>query len=612
MTTLSKVNDLNMAAFLDVDTLKFMVGQVHHLDELISSAYYQNHDNESLMLFLDAVTDFAEKELYPYFREMDAVPARFSDGIIKTHAQIGKIIQEGAAMGLLLTPIEEKDGGLQAPYTLHTAAHAILEAANNHVPGYLGLTLGAAELIQHFGNETLRETYFQRMLSGEWCGTMCLTEPQAGSSLSDVMTMAYPVSDGSYRLKGQKIFISGGDHEHTSNIIHLVLARIEGSPAGTKGISLFVVPKYRQEGEEKWIRNDVTTAGDFQKLGQRGYCTTHLIFGEQEDCHGWLVGEANRGLAHMFQMMNGARIAVGRGAASIAMAAYQASLDYARERLQGRPINTTGRKDAEMDQVPIIEHPDVRRMLYLQKALAEGSMSLVVQTAYYLDRMKMAVEVAERSKYQLLLELLTPICKTFPSEKGIEVVNNGLQVLGGYGYCEDYILQQYYRDIRIFAIYEGTTGIQSIDLLGRKIPMQEGEAVRELVKEIKRTIDECKKTDQLVFCAEILENQLNKLVRITTHLQQFALQNDYERYLADATIYMDLFGIIAVGWQWLKMGLTAQKMKEQKTGIYSDTFYLSKIHTMEFYFKYEMPKTDSMINILENGKALTLPGPDYF
>ena len=589
-----------------------MVNQVHDLEGLTSSTYYQNHDPESLMLFLDAVAAFAEKELYPYFRAMDAVPARFSDGIIQTHEQIGKVIREGAAMGLLLTPIEEKDGGLQAPYTLHTAAHAILEAANNHVPGYLGLTLGAAELIQHFGNDSLREAFVNRMLSGEWCGTMCLTEPQAGSSLSDVLTTAYPAEDGSYRIKGQKIFISGGDHEHTSNIIHLVLARIDGAPAGTKGISLFVVPKYRNDGTDQWIRNDVSTAGDFQKLGQRGYCTTHLIFGEKEDCHGWLVGDPNRGLSHMFQMMNGARIAVGRGAASIALAAYQASLAYARERLQGRPIDTSGKKDVETEQVPIIEHPDVRRMLYLQKALAEGSMCLVLQTAYYLDRMKMTDDPKERLKFHLLLELLTPLCKTFPSEKGIEAVNNGLQVLGGYGYCEDYILQQYYRDIRIFAIYEGTTGIQSIDLLGRKVPLQQGAALQELMKEINHTIDACKTHELLATYAHELEIQLSKLLRTTEYLQHFAKENDYERYLADATIYMDLFGIIVVGWQWLKMALMAQNMIRQKSGNYSDAFYQSKIHTMQFYFKYEIARTDSLINILESGQELTLPGPDYF
>ena len=589
-----------------------MVNQVHDLEGLTSSTYYQNHDPESLMLFLDAVAAFAEKELYPYFRAMDAVPARFSDGIIQTHEQIGKVIREGAAMGLLLTPIEEKDGGLQAPYTLHTAAHAILEAANNHVPGYLGLTLGAAELIQHFGNDSLREAFVNRMLSGEWCGTMCLTEPQAGSSLSDVLTTAYPAEDGSYRIKGQKIFISGGDHEHTSNIIHLVLARIDGAPAGTKGISLFVVPKYRNDGTDQWIRNDVSTAGDFQKLGQRGYCTTHLIFGEKEDCHGWLVGDPNRGLSHMFQMMNGARIAVGRGAASIALAAYQASLAYARERLQGRPIDTSGKKDVETEQVPIIEHPDVRRMLYLQKALAEGSMCLVLQTAYYLDRMKMTDDPKERLKFHLLLELLTPLCKTFPSEKGIEAVNNGLQVLGGYGYCEDYILQQYYRDIRIFAIYEGTTGIQSIDLLGRKVPLQQGAALQELMKEINHTIDACKTHELLATYAHELEIQLSKLLRTTEYLQHFAKENDYERYLADATIYMDLFGIIVVGWQWLKMALMAQNMMRQKSGNYSDAFYQSKIHTMQFYFKYEIARTDSLINILESGQELTLPGPDYF
>ncbi|MCB0656310.1 MAG: acyl-CoA dehydrogenase [Saprospiraceae bacterium] len=600
------------AAFLDMDTMKFLVNHVHCLNELVTSERYAHHDTESLNLFLDAVLDFAETSLYPYFREMDANPAHWDSGTIATHEQIGEVIRKGAELGLLVAPIDEQDGGLQVPFTIHTAANAILESANNHVPGYLGLTLGAAELILRFGSEALRETYLSKMLGGEWCGTMCLTEPQAGSSLSDVQTGAWPDPGGYYRIKGQKIFISGGDHQHTDNIVHLVLARISGAPAGTKGISLFVVPKRRLAEDGAMISNDVSTAGDFQKMGQRGYCTTHLMFGENDDCRGWLVGAANHGLSYMFQMMNGARIAVGRGAAAIAVAAYQASLAYARERLQGRPIENSGKKDVQAEQVPIIQHPDVRRMLYLQKVITEGSMSLVLQTAYYVDRMRMATDLEERNKYHLLLEILTPVCKTYPSEKGIEAVSNGLQVLGGYGYCDDYVLQQYYRDIRIFAIYEGTTGIQSLDLLGRKLPMQDGKAYQLLISEMQHTIREANNLQPLISYSEELNNQIKRLHSVSMHLLEYARKNEYERYLADANLYMDLFGTVVVGWQWLKMAIIAFQKQQEKAVQYSDAFYQSKIHALSWYYKYEMPRTTALAVILTNPQALTLPGPDNF
>ena len=306
------------------------------------------------------------------------------------------------------------------------------------------------------------------MLSGKWGGTMCLTEPQAGSSLSDIVTKATPSKNGYYNISGQKIFISAGDSQYAENIVHLLLARVEGAPKGTKGISLFIVPKNRIKPDGSLEPNDVNSVADFQKMGQKGYCTTHLGFGDKEDCRGWLVGEENQGLKYMFMMMNAARIGVGRDASAIASAAYQASLQYANERPQGRKLTSDGKKNVEESQSLIIEHPDVRRMLLLQKAVVEGSMSLVLLAAKYYDLETTAQSKEEKYKYNSLLEMIIPVVKTYPSEAGSYSVNNGLQVLGGYGFCSDFILQQYYRDIRISAIYEGTTGIQSQDLLGRK------------------------------------------------------------------------------------------------------------------------------------------------
>ncbi|MEO1263112.1 MAG: acyl-CoA dehydrogenase [Bacteroidota bacterium] len=592
--------------YIDVNTLKFQLYNVHEMESLLSTDFYSHHDRASIDLYLNSIKDFSDKELYPVFHEMDEQPAHFKDGKIITHPSVGTMMKKGGELGIIAAPVEMKDGGLQLPICVHTAAYAIMEAANNHLPGYPGLTMGAAELILEFGNESLKEKYASRMLTGEWGGTMCLTEPQAGSSLSDVATTATPQADGTYKIKGQKIFISGGDHEYTDNVIHLLLARIDGAPAGTKGISLFVVPKNRIKEDGSLEFNDVVTAGDFQKMGQKGYCTTHLMFGESDDCSAWLVGEPHQGLKYMFLMMNGARIAVGRGAAAIAMAAYHASLEYANERPQGRKIQSSGKKDVSEGQTLIINHPDVRRMLLLQKSISEAAMSIVMQGAMYVDKMKTATDPAEKEKYNLLAEIMMPMVKTFPSEKGGESISNGLQVLGGYGFCTEYILQQYYRDIRIFPIYEGTTGIQSLDLLGRKMVMKGGKAAHLLAQEINAAIQAALTYDELKPYAKKLGVNLKRIADVMEFLQGFAQKGDYERFIADATIFMDFMSTIAAGWQWLKMATIAKQGLVTGDKTYEEKFYESKIHAMKFFFKYEMKRTAGMADILMDEQVLTI------
>ena len=371
--------------YVDLSTLKYLLYDVHQLEDVLQQDRFADHDRESLNLFLDSVKEFSDRELFPYFKEMDEHPAHYKDGGVQVHKQVDVMMKQGGEMGLISSVFDYEEGGLQLPMMMYTASAFIQDAANNHLPGYVGLTMGAAELIIHFASQELKDTFVPKMLSGDWGGTMCLTEPQAGSSLSDVSTKAIPQEDGSYKMLGQKIFISGGDHQYAENFVHLVLARIEGAPAGTKGISLFIVPKNRPAADGSLVSNDVTTVADFQKMGQRGYCTTHLGFGDKGDCRGYLVGEAHQGLKYMFLMMNGARIAVGRGAAAIATAAYHASLEYAKERPQGRKLASTGKKNPEQGQTLIINHPDVRRMLLLQKVIAEGSLSLVLLASRYYD-----------------------------------------------------------------------------------------------------------------------------------------------------------------------------------------------------------------------------------
>ena len=596
--------------YVNMDLLKHLLFDVHDAASLSQYERFQDYDDEAFLTIINAFKDFSDKACFPYLREMDEKPVYFKDGQVYVHPQVKNILEQAGELGLISGTFNHEEGGLQLPNIISQASYFLIDAANNHVAGYPGLTAGAADLIATFGNEALKELYLPKMLAGEWGGTMCLTEPQAGSSLSDITTSAIPTEEGYYRIEGQKIWISGGDHQHTDNIIHLVLARIEGSPQGTKGISLFVVPKKRIESNGEFSPNGVETAGDFQKLGQRGYSSVHLVFGDGEETRGWLVGAPNQGLKYMFKMMNGARIAVGRSAVAIIHAAYHASLKYANERPQGRRLTRDGSKDLSEGQTLIINHPDVRRMLLLQKAIAEGTLSLIFQASYYLDRETVAESDEERLRYNTLLELLTPVVKTYPSEMGQTSVSNGLQILGGMGFSSEHILQQYYRDIRIMAIYEGTTGIQSIDLLGRKVMMNNGKALQYLGEEIESVVKKAMGIPALKDAAQVLIQKLDVHKEVLKFLVPFAKMGDFERFLSDATIYMELFGTIIVGWQWLKMGLKASEKLEGSNSEDQTLFLESQIHTMQFFFKYEMHKVDSAAKTLMSQKVLTIKDPE--
>jgi alkylation response protein AidB-like acyl-CoA dehydrogenase len=594
-----------MARYLCMDTLRFLLFDVHQAETLLAYDHYHGFDKGAFDMLLDAAKVWADQDFYPYFKEMDEKPAFYAEGRVHTHPILKKIFADAGANGWLGMYFDKEDGGIQLPHVLQSSINHILESANNHIPGYLGLTAGAAHLIASFGSDALKKTYIPPMLAGQWGGTMALTEPQAGSSLSDITTAATPHTDGHYLIRGQKIFISAGDHEAADNIIHLTLARIEGAPAGTKGISLFVVPKFRLDENRAMVPNDVCAVGDFQKMGQRGYSTVHLVYGENHDCHGYLVGEPHQGLKYMFQLMNGARIDVGMTAASIATAAYYASLQYAGERPQGRKILNSGKKDVSEEQTLIIEHPDVRRMLLWQKAIVEGSLSLLLECAKLADEAQAADKDTARDSH-LLLELLTPVAKTFPAEMGRMSVDQGLQVLGGYGFCMDFPLQQYLRDIRIMAIYEGTTGIQSLDLLSRKIPMDGGKAMQLLKDRMSKTINEAMQMDALKDYAGRLQTSVSDVERALAYLMGFAMQGDYEKYLADATVFMEMFGRTVVGWQWLKMACIGQVALQTKQAGYPPFFLEAKQKAMQCYYIYELPKVSSSLETLIAGVFLTL------
>jgi butyryl-CoA dehydrogenase len=427
------------------------------------------------------------------------------------------------------------------------------------------------------------------MYAGKWQGTMALTEPEAGSSLADITTMAEPTDNGYYLIKGQKIFISAGDHDGVENVVHLMLAKIQGAPPGVKGISLFVVPKKRLSKNGKLISNDVVASGVYHKLGYRGCPIVQLSLGDKNDCRAWLVGDE-------------ARIAVGMAATSMSTAAYYASLDYAKTRRQGRKIS---QKDPNLPPIPIIEHADVKRMLLFQRAVVEGSLSIIMQCSKYVDLMKVLSD-DEKEKYHLLLEILTPIAKSYPAEMGILSISQGLQCLGGSGYCDDYPLEQYFRDARIHPIHEGTTGIQAMDLLGRKVIMQNGQAFMYYAAELQDVISAAKKYRELEDQARQLSKALNTLQEVTKHLLEIAQSKGPELFLADATLYLELFGIITIAWQWLRQGIAIQTALQNGAKKTDLNFYHGKMFALNYFFGYELPKTLALSHRLMNNDALTV------
>jgi alkylation response protein AidB-like acyl-CoA dehydrogenase len=592
-----------MPQYFSRRNLDFLLHEVFQVTELTSYPYYEAHDRQTFDMVLDSATSLADNHMYPYLRAVDRNQPELKDGQVSVHPQIRTYLRAMGEAGLIGAGFSFENGGQQLPEVVNACLGYILTAANNGMM-YTGLTSGAANLINAFGTDELKQLYVEKLLSGRWQGTMALTEPQAGSSLSDITTSAEPQADGSYLIRGQKVFISAGDHDGVDNVVHLMLARIKGAPKGTKGISLFVVPKLRIEADGTLTDNDVTSTGLYHKLGQKGTPALHLTMGERDDCRGWLVGEPHRGLAYMFQMMNEARIGVGMTGAAIASAAYYASLQYAKERPQSRRLNEKNQLDSP--QTFIINHPDVKRMLLFQKAVVEGSLSLLLESARLADLAHVA-EGPEKDDYMLLLDLLTPIAKTFPTEMGVRSVSEGMQVLGGYGYTEDFPLEQLYRDIRITTIYEGTTTIQSQDLLGRKMTIKGGRAPQLLFKEMEKTLTEADNHDELKPYADRLRKELGRVQEVTMALLQHAQQGDFERFLMDATLYMELFGIVTVAWQWLKQGVAARKaLLTHSPGGEEADFYESKLHTMKYYFHYEIPKTSGLAQRLLDTEVLTI------
>ncbi|MBS2026593.1 MAG: acyl-CoA dehydrogenase [Deltaproteobacteria bacterium] len=585
----------------DVDFLLYEVLDAQRLAQL---PHFADHSRETFDSYLGNCRRFAREQLWPSYRALDEKPPQLLDGKVTVHPLLRTLLPQLRELGVISASQPVELGGAQLPLTIATAATLYLMAGNLSVYGYAGLTSGAAHLLSTFGDAALRARYLAPMLEGSWTGTMALTEPQAGSSLADVRSRATPHGDH-FRISGQKIFISGGDHDLAENIIHMVLARIDGAPPGIKGVSLFLVPKFRA-GANGLVANDVSVSGLIHKIGWRGLPSVALSLGEQGDCEGWLVGEPNRGISHMFQMMNEARIMVGANAVATASVAFHQSLAYARERPQGRGLTS---KDAAKPQVPIIEHADVRRMLLRQKAIVEGGLALILSTAHFADLAEHAGDGETRARAQLLLDLLTPVAKSFPAEKGFESNALAVQIHGGYGYSSEYLPEAWLRDQKLNSIHEGTTGIQGMDLLGRKVVAQGGAALVALQEEVARTCERAEKACVDAAWISAIREAMERIGALTMELAQRGLGGDVDGMMRHSADYLELFSVFIIGWQWLELAAVAREGMRRSASEY----YEGKLAAAQYWIRTELPRLEPLIALCrENEDSYARMKPEWF
>ena len=590
--------------------LAFVLYELLDVASLTARTRYCDHSRETFDAALDLAEQIALDHFAPHNRKSDEHEPTFDGERVTVIPEIAAALKAFVDAGLMAAEHDYEYGGMQLPLAVAKACFAFFKAANVGTASYPFLTIGNSNLLLDHGSQEQIDTYVRPMLAGKWFGTMCLSEPQAGSSLSDIRTRAEPQPDGTYRLFGNKMWISGGEHELSENIVHLVLARIPGSPPGVKGISLFIVPRrlVKPDGGAG-ERNDVALAGLNHKMGYRGTVNTLLNFGEgkfrpggQAGAIGTLVGEPNRGLAYMFHMMNEARIGVGLGATMLGYTGYLHALDYARNRPQGRH---PGAKDPAAPQVPIVEHADIKRMLLAQKTYAEGALSLNLYCARLVDEQKTAETESARGDAGMLLDLLTPIAKSWPSQWCLEANNLAIQVHGGYGYTRDYPVEQFYRDNRLNPIHEGTHGIQGLDLLGRKVVQQGGAALALLGREIEKT---CRDAGSLRDTVHFARSLGESVARLGLTTQKLHGAGNVERTLANASTYLEAFGHVVLAWMWLRAAVIAARRLEAGTG--EEAFYRGKLQAATYFFRWELPKTAQWCDLLESIDTTTLDMQD--
>ncbi|MCO1596931.1 acyl-CoA dehydrogenase [Micromonospora sp. RHAY321] len=583
--------------------LDFLLHDWLQVSRLVERPRYAEHSRETFDDALDLAEQVATEQFAPHNRATDLAEPTFDGQRVRLIPQVRAALESFAETGLLTAGLDASVGGLQLPHVVAAACFTWFQAANVATSAYPFLTLGNANLLLAHGSAEQVDTYVRPMLEGRFFGTMCLSEPHAGSSLADITTRAEAQPDGTYRLFGTKMWISGGDHELAENIVHLVLARIPGGPPGVKGISLFIVPKVLV-GPDGSLgdRNDVVLVGLNHKMGFRGTTNTLLSFGDgghtpggQPGAVGHLVGPPHQGLAQMFHMMNEARIGVGAGATALGYTGYLKSLAYARERPQGRPV---GAKDPGSPQVPIIDHPDVRRMLLAQKSYVEGALALVLYCARLLDEEKTAPAEADRERAHLLLDVLTPITKSWPSQWCLAANDLAIQVLGGAGYTRDHDVEQHYRDNRLNPIHEGTHGIQALDLLGRKMTMHDGAGLLLLTDTIRGTVTRARQAGGEA--GELADRLADAVDRVVTVTRRLWADGDPVLALANASVYLEAVGHVVIAWMWLEQVLALPPQGS------AEAFHAGKRQAARYFFTVELPRTGPQLDLLDSRDRTTL------
>ena len=594
-----------MSVLMNRRDLDFLLYEWLDAEALTRRERYSEHGRDTFDAALDVSAQVAADHFATHNKRADAEEPRFDGERVHLIDDVRPALTAFWETGLLGASMDVAVGGMQFPHVVSTACSTWFQAANVSTAGYPFLTQGAANLLVAHGSRDQIDTWVRPMVDGRFFGTMCLSEPQAGSSLADIATRAEPQPDGTYRLTGTKMWISGGDHELSENIVHLVLARMPGAPPGVKGISLFVVPKWLlNPAGEPDQRNDVVMAGLNHKMGYRGTVNTVLSFGEGQHrpngapgAVGYLVGGPNQGLAAMFHMMNEARIGVGAGACALGTTGYLKSLRYARERTQGRPVTA---RDPATPPVRLVEHPDVRRMLLAQKAYVEGALALILYCARLVDEQVSAPDATARENAGRLLDVLTPIAKSWPSQWCLVANDLAIQVHGGYGYTRDYDVEQHYRDNRLNPIHEGTHGIQALDLLGRKVVADGGAGLAALSSAVMATVQAAGHRDaETAALAAELAAAVRRVGEVTAAVWS---AGDPELSLANASVYLDAVGHVVVAWLWLEQWLAA----DGHTG----DFYEGKRQAARYFFRHELPRTGPQLDLLASLDRTTLDMAD--
>lgn len=601
---------------------QFVLFEQLGIEKLFATEKFKDFSKDDVLMMQNEAEKMAVNIILPTYTEGDKEGCHLKDGKVSTPKVFKDAFQKFKDGGWMC-PMESPDvGGQGIPIAASTAYTELFCAANIAFLMYSGLTLGAAGLIEKFGTEEQKNKYMYKMFSGEWCGTMCLTEPGAGSDVGALKTTAKRLPDGTYSITGTKCFISAGDHDLAPNIVHPVLARIEGDPAGTSGISIFIVPKYKVNDDGSIGKpNDVHTGNVEHKMGLKGNATCTLNFGDDGACVGELLGKEREGMKVMFQMMNAARLEVGMQGLGHASAAYEHAVDYAKGRIQSTPVWEMKNPDAKA--VPIIQHPDVRRDLMWMKSYVEGIRSMNYFAGYCMDMAQVAETEEEREKWNGFVELLTPLCKAFSSDRGFEVCNKAIDVYGGYGFCQEYPVEQYLRDCKIASIYEGTNGIQSLDLVGRKLGQRKGANMMAMAGEIGQTIAKAKTIEDLKKYAGLLENAFNAVMELTMVLAGAGKSGNFLVPILYASPFLDIFGDVLMGHFLLQAAviadgklsaiyreLGAEDSKGKQRGLIHDNaevaFYAGKVASAKFFATEILPTIKGRCEAIKAGDKIAL------